>query len=49
MSQEDSGGPDNMDAENALWLLDEVLLEVYQSTARLALIKERAEAARERQ
>jgi len=47
--EEDSGGPDNMDAENALWLLDEVLLEVYQSTARLALIKERAEAARERE
>ena len=34
------------DAANALWLLDEVLQEVYQSSARLAAIKQRAEGAR---
>jgi len=31
---------------NALWLLDEVLQEVYQSSARLASIKQRADAAK---
>jgi hypothetical protein len=38
--------PDSTDAENALWLLDQVLAEVYQSTARLASIQERADAAK---
>lgn len=37
------------DADSALWLLDQVLQEVYQSTARLAKIKQSAETAKARQ
>ena len=45
-ASEEVEGASEEDASNALWLLDEVLQEVYQSSARLAAIKQRAEAAR---